>query len=195
MAFARDIADRDAQRTARERQKIVVVAANAARGAAVAGAMSEWTRRRDVGRDGLGEPAVFERHAGLRGNRVQQVCIARRVGHFRFLGAETDEAEQLLVGCQRQQKLSVQAFQTGAAGVTFRHDHRRARAAQLSHGRRIAVDGKYHFIAGVLSPNLDVRIAQPFLSTAIDRNYAIAHLQPGGAGIIVEPHNGRPRAA
>jgi hypothetical protein len=43
----------------------------------------------------FGEPAVFQRQAGLCRDRAQQVGVAGRVGLFGFLGAEPDEAQRV----------------------------------------------------------------------------------------------------
>ncbi len=127
-AFARDVADRHTELPLRQRQKIVIVSADAERRAAVSGVVESGGGRQRLREQALlyfardfhfaiqslalcdfvGDLAhqvgVLEREAGLRRDRFQQAHVRTSVRLLRFLRAERDEAEKLVAHGQRQQQ-------------------------------------------------------------------------------------------
>src|ERR1700688_4516638 len=131
-ALAGHVADGDTQLRLREKNEVVIVTTNAEGGTAGARVVEsrDWrvflgkqpllhvARDFDVarllrarghfGRDRRHQPAVLERQARLRRDGIKQTNVGSRKRFLGLLGAEADDAQQLLVEGQRQEELRFQ---------------------------------------------------------------------------------------
>ena len=138
----------------RQQDEVVVVAADAERGAAGAGVVEAGDRRvflrkqpllhvardfdvarllrarRHFGRDRCRQPAVLEREPGLRRHRVEQTDVRLGERLFRLLRPQAHDAEDLLVERQGQQQLRLQRVQR-APLLARRQLHPRIRVVEL----------------------------------------------------------------
>ena len=191
----------------RQQDEIVVVAADAERGAAGARVVEARDRRvflrkqpllhvardfdvarllrarRHFGRNGRRQPAVLEREPGLRRHRVEQPDVRLREGLFRLLRPQAHDAQDLVVERQGQQQLRLQLFERASLRAG-RQLHPRIRVVEL-HERVLLLAQPLHRHA--LRRNghgrrrsIPERVRRPKRAAAVEENRNARHVQRFG---------------